>query len=208
MTNHLPQDPDLLRREIDTTRSDMGRTLEEIEDRVSPSRIKERQTERVRSRWEGVKSSVMGSADDLRDHGTDVAHEGQGRMDEAQQAVQDTVQQAPERLEDATRGNPLAAGMIAFGLGALAGSLFPASAPERRAASGLQEQFEEPLKGALKESGEEVKTELQEHAEVAVEETKQTAQHAAERVKTEAQESADHVQQRGQEAAEHVREQR
>ncbi len=204
MTNHLPQDPDLLRREIDTTRSDMGRTLEEIEDRVSPTRIKERQTERVRSRWEGVKTSVMGSADDLRDQGTDVAHEAQGRLDDVQQ----TVQESPERIEDATRGNPLAAGLIAFGLGALAGSFFPASTPERRAAAGLQEQFEEPLKQSLKESGDEVKGELQEHAEAAVEDTKHTAQEAAERVKTEAQDSAEHVQQRGQEAAEHVREQR
>jgi hypothetical protein len=204
MTNHLPQDPDLLRREIETTRSDMGRTLEEIEDRVSPTRIKERQTERVRSRWEGIRTSVMGSADDLRDHGTDVTHQAQRRLGDAQHAVQQT----PERVEGAARGNPLAAGLIAFGLGALAGSLFPASAPERRAAVGLQEQFEEPVKSALKESGEQVKAELQEHAEVAVEETKQTAQQAAARVKTEAQESADHVQQRGQEAAEHVREQR
>lgn len=208
MTNHLPQDPDLLRREIDTTRSDMGRTLEEIEDRVSPTRIKERQTERVRSRWEGAKTSVMGSADDLRDQGTDVAHQAQGRLDDAQQAVQQTVQETPERIEDATRGNPLAAGLVAFGLGALVGSLFPASPPERRAAAGLQEQFEEPLKQSLKESGDEVKGELQEHAEAAVEETKHTAQEAAERVKTEAQDSAEHVQQRGQEAAEHVREQR
>jgi ElaB/YqjD/DUF883 family membrane-anchored ribosome-binding protein len=204
MTNHLPQDPDLLRREIETTRTDMGRTLEEIEDRVSPTRIKERQTERVRSRWEGIRSSVMGSADDLRDHGTDVAHEAQGRLDDAQQAVQQT----PERIEDATRGNPLAAGLIAFGLGALAGSLFPASPPERRAAAGLQEQFEEPLKQSLKESGDEVKGELQQHAEAAVEETKQTAQQAAERVKTETQESVEHVQQRGEAAAENVREQR
>ena len=208
MTNHLPQDPDLLRREIETTRTDMGRTLEEIEDRVSPTRIRERQAERVRSRWEGVRSAVMGSADEVREHGTDLAHDAQGRLDDAQEAVQETVHQAPERIEDATRGNPLAAGMIAFGLGALAGSLFPASAPERRAAAGLQDRFEEPVKGALMESGEEVRAELQQHAELAVEETKQTAQHAAQRVKTEAQESAEHVQQRGQEAAEHVREQR
>jgi ElaB/YqjD/DUF883 family membrane-anchored ribosome-binding protein len=208
MTNHMPQDPDLLRSEIETTRSDMGRTLEELEDRVSPSRIKERQTERVRSRWEGIRSSVMGSADDVRAQGTDMAHQTQGRLEDAQQAMQGTVHQTPERIEDATRGNPLAAGMIAFGLGALAGSLFPASAPERRAAAGLQDQFEEPLRGALTASGEEAKAELQEHAEVAVEETKQTAQQAAEHVKTEARESADHVQQRGQAAAENVREQR
>jgi ElaB/YqjD/DUF883 family membrane-anchored ribosome-binding protein len=204
MTNHLPQEPDLLRREIETTRADMDRTLAELEDRVSPSRIRERQTERVRSRWEGIRTSVMGSADDLREHGTDVAHQAQGRLDD----VQETVQQTPDRIEDATRGNPLAAGLIAFGLGALAGSLFPASPPERRAAAGLQEQFEEPLKEAVKESGEEIKADLQEHAEVAVEETKQTAQQAAERVKSDAQDATEHVQHRAQDAAENVRAER
>ena len=108
MTNERTQDPDQLRREIAATRADMDRTLAELEDRVSPSRIRERQTAKVRSRWDGVKTSVMGSADEVND-----------TLDDAQQAVQ----QVPQELESATRGNPLAAGLIAFGIGSIAGVL-------------------------------------------------------------------------------------
>ena len=65
MTNELPQDTDTLRHEIQATRSDMDRTLAELEDRVSPTRIKERQAAKVRSRWDDVRTSVrevLGSA--------------------------------------------------------------------------------------------------------------------------------------------------
>jgi hypothetical protein len=201
MTNELPQDPEQLRREIAATRTDMDRTLAELEDRVSPTRIKERQTEKVRSRWADVKTSVMGATDDAQDRGAALADQAQGSLQDAQQAVKQT----PQQLEDATRGNPLAAGLIAFGVGALAGSLLPASPPERKVASDLRDQFEEPVKEQLQQSGEEVKTELQDHAQAAVEDTKQTAQQAAERVQHEAQASAEQAQDQAQDAADTVR---
>jgi hypothetical protein len=203
MTNELPQEPDQLRREIAATRTDMDRTLAELEDRVSPTRIKERQTAKVRSRWSDVKTSVMGSADDAQDRGAALADQAQGSLQDAQQAVK----HSPQQLEDATRGNPLAAGLIAFGIGALAGSLLPASAPERKVASELRDQFEEPVKEQLQRSGDEVRTELQDHAQVAVEDTKRTAQQAAERVQTDAQVSAEQVQVQAEDAAETVRNQ-
>jgi gas vesicle protein len=203
MTNELPQEPELLRREISATRTDMDRTLAEIEDRVSPTRIKERQTAKVRSRWADVKTSVMGSADEAQEHGAALADQAQSNLQDAQQAVRQT----PQQLEDATRGNPLAAGLIAFGVGALAGSLLPASSPERKVASELRDQFEEPVKEQLQRSGDEVRTELQEHAQDAIEDTKQTAQQAAERVKAEAEDSVEQVQGRAQDATETVRSQ-
>lgn len=201
MTNDLPQDPELLRREIARTRADMDRTLAELEDRVSPSRIKERQTQKVRSRWHDVRTSVMGSADEARTRASGMTDEAQGRMQNAQAAAQ----QAPQRMEDATRGNPIAAGLIAMGVGALVGSLLPPSRPEQQAASELREQFEEPVKRSMQESGEEVKGQLQEHAQQAAEDTKQTAQRGADRVKGEAQGSAEQVQGQAQEAASAVR---
>ena len=203
MTNELPQDPEQLRREIAATRTDMDRTLAELEDRVSPTRIKQRQTAKVRSRWDDVKTSVMGAADDAHDRGEALADQALDSLHDAEQAVKQT----PQQLEDATRGNPLAAGMIAFGLGALAGSLVPASAPERKVASELRDQFEEPVKEQLQHSGDELKTELQDHAQAAVEDTKQTAQQGAERVKGEAQASAEQVQDRAEHATDTVRSQ-
>lgn len=203
MTNEKPQDTDTLRRDIAATRTDMDRTLAELEDRVSPTRIKERQTAKVRSRWVDVKTSVMGSADDIQERGEDLADQAQGTLQDAQQAMQ----QAPEQLENATRGNPLAAGLIAFGIGSLAGSLLPASSPERRIADELRDQFEEPIKDQMQLSGDEVRTELQEHAQDAMEDTKQTAHDAADRVKDDTRDSAAQVQDQAQDAVGTVRSQ-
>ncbi len=203
MTNERAQDPEQLRREIAATRADMDRTLEELEDRVRPSRIKDRQTAKVRSRLERVKGSVMGSAQDVRDRGTAAA----GGVHDRIEGAQDAVHQAPQQLESAARGNPLAAGMIAFGIGALAGSLLPASSPERRMAAGLRDQFEEPLREALLESGQQVRTELQEHAQEVVEDTKESARQAAAHVRDDAGQAAGEVREHAQDATESVRSQ-
>ncbi len=186
-TTPLPADTDddaeRQRREIEATRADMGRTLETLEDRVSPTRIKERQTERIRGRWDRVRGSVMGSSD----HGSS---SGQGRAEEAK----DAVQNAPDKVEEATRGNPLAAGLIAAGIGALAGSLFPASGAERRLASELRDEFEEPLRSELQHAGQEMTDELRDHAQHSAEQVKSTAQDAAETTKQDAQSSAESLQ--------------
>jgi ElaB/YqjD/DUF883 family membrane-anchored ribosome-binding protein len=176
------------RHEIDATRADLGRTMERIEDRVSPTRIKERQTERLRGRFERAKSAVMGD-----DHGSD----GPGAKDriiDVTEDARDAVQHAPERLEDATRGNPLAAGLIAFGVGALVGTLLPTTEPERTLAGELEEKAQ-PVLDELREAGQEVAGELQEHAQHSMESVKDTARDAAETTRDDAQGAAQHVQQ-------------
>lgn len=191
------QDPDELRTEIARTRADMDATLAELEDRVSPSRIKDRQTEKVRSRWRSAKDSVMGSAED-----------GSARLHGAADSAQAAVHEAPDRVEQATRGNPLAAGLIAFGLGALAGTLLPPSKPEQDLATGLRDTFEEPVKQELQTAAHEIQDELEAHAERSVEEVKATAQDAVETTQQEAQRSAEQVQDRARGAADEVQQQR
>jgi ElaB/YqjD/DUF883 family membrane-anchored ribosome-binding protein len=216
--------PDELRRDIARTRADMDQTLAQIEDRVSPSRIKDRQVDRLRGRWDRTRQAVMGSVDDVRDGGggpdvgrraselgdrtSDRAGEMSERASDAAQHAADRARQTPERVEEVTRGNPLAVGLIAFGLGALAGSLAPSSAPERKLASGLRDEFEEPLREELQQAGQEVKEDLQEHAEQAVEETKQKAQREADRTTEEARGRAEDVRNEAERAADHVQEQR
>jgi ElaB/YqjD/DUF883 family membrane-anchored ribosome-binding protein len=210
------QQPEELRRDIARTRADMDQTLAQIEDRVSPSRIKDRQVDRLRGRWQRTREAVMGSegpdmsqrADRVGDQMSVRASEMTERASDAAQHAVDQARHAPERVEEMTRGNPLAAGIIAFGLGALAGSLAPSSTPERELARGLRDEFEEPLREELQRAGEDVKQDLQEHAQQAVEETKQTAQSAAERTTDEARGRAEHVRGEAERAAEHVQEQR
>lgn len=179
------QDPEALRAEIARTRADMDTTLAQLEDRVSPSRIRERQTEKVRSRWRSARESVMGSASG-----------GAGSVGDAAGSAQGAVQQAPERAEQMTRGNPLAAGLIAFGVGALAGSLLPTSDAEEELAGGLRDTFEEPVKQQLQSAAQDVRGELQDHAQHAAEDVKMRAEEAVATTKEGAQNSAQQVQDR------------
>jgi gas vesicle protein len=210
------QQPEELRRDIARTRADMDQTLAQIEDRVSPSRIKDRQVDRFRGRWERTREKVMGSeGPDVSERAGEVGDEMAHRADqvgerasEAAQHAADRARETPERVEELTRGNPLAVGLVAFGLGALAGSLVPSSGPERQLATGLRNEFEEPVKSELQTAGQEVKDDLQEHAQQAVEETKQTAQQAADRTTEEARGRAEEVRSEAEQAAENVQEQR
>lgn len=198
-----PTDPDELRREIAATRADMDRTLAQLEDQVSPRRITQRQTARARSRMQGAREAVMGTAQQAGARGSQAADQAQGRLRDAQQAATE----APQRAEETTRGNPLAAGLVVFGVGALAGSLLPPTPPEQRAAEELRDRFEEPVKDSLRQSGEEVRDQIQEHAQEAAEQTRQTAQESAERVRGETRESAEQVQGQARGAAQTVRSQ-
>ncbi len=219
----MSEQPEDLRRDIARTRAEMDQTLAQIEDRVSPSRIKERQVDRFRGRWERTRDAVMGSdgpdvgeragevgdrisqrADEIGDRASEVTD----RAGDAAQHAAERARQAPGQVEEVTRGNPLAAGLIAFGLGALAGSLAPSSAPERQLASGLRDEFEGPLKSELQTAGGAVKEDLQQHAQQAVEETKQTAQQAADRTTAEARGRAEEVRDEAERAAGNVQEQR
>jgi uncharacterized protein YjbJ (UPF0337 family) len=194
-------DPEALRSEIARTRADMDATLAQLEYRVSPTHIKERQTEKVRSRWRSAKESVMGSAQHTKDRVAGSASDGAG-------TVSETAQEAPERVEQMTRGNPLAAGLVAFGIGALAGTLLPATDPEQKLATGLRENFEEPVKQQMQAAGQEMKGELQDHAQQSAEQVKGRAQEAADTTKQQAQGSAQQVQGRAQEAKDEVQQQR
>ena len=170
-----------LRRDIEDTRSAMSGTLEAIGDRVSPKRIMERRRNRVVVWARDAKERVMGTADDLTSRIGDGAHE-------VGHAPQSVAASAKER----TKGSPLVAGGIAFGLGVLVGGVFPASRTERR----LGEQTmraAEPLKGELEDAGRQVADHLREPVREAVQDVKATAQAGAQQVQETAQEGADQV---------------
>ena len=192
-TNPSFDEAEQQRREIESTRSDMGHTLEQIEDRVSPERIKERQTQKMRSRWQQARQSVMGSSND--------GHGARERLSGATDNARETMQQAPDRLQDSTRGNPMAAGLIALGIGALAGSVLPVSNQERRAAGQLREELEEPMRSQLQDAGQQVTDTLKDDAQHAAEEVKSSAQQAAQRTKDDAQGSAERMKDEAKESS-------
>lgn len=86
-------------------------------------------------------------------------------------------------------GNPLAVGLIAFGVGWLAASLIPASSAEKEAGAAIKETAQ-PLVHEVTDAAKDMAQNLKEPAQDAVENVKQSAQDAAEEVKSEASSAA------------------
>jgi ElaB/YqjD/DUF883 family membrane-anchored ribosome-binding protein len=114
---------DELQRRVERRREDVGRDLEVIGDRVSPGRIAERTTGRARRRMDSVRDTVMGTAGGAREHASSAG---------------DRLGETEHQVEDQIKGNPLGAGLVAFGIGFLAGSVLPGSRRERELARSVE----------------------------------------------------------------------
>jgi len=187
------QSPEELRRDIEYTRAHMGDTLDAIGDRVSPGRIVERRKNRVVNGLSGVRDRVMGTA----------SAAGHTLGDTAGGTV-DTIKGAPEAVVQQTQGNPLVAGAVAFGVGVLMASVFPATAKEQEVAEQLKDKAQ-PLADDLKQTGQEIAEHLKEPAREAVESVKQAVTEGQQVVTDTAKDAADSTRQAAREGTETVR---
>ncbi|GAB2758458.1 DUF3618 domain-containing protein [Sinomonas soli] len=188
----MSQNPEEVRQDIEQTRARLGYDVDAVADKVTPSHIAHRQTEKIKGAMSGMKDRVMGTADDARASARDTVHGAGGTVEHAQQGV---VRK--------TRGNPLAAGLIAFGAGLLVSSLIPASEKEQELADTLKEKAQ-PLTQEVAGAAREVADHLKEPAQEAVASVKDTASSGAQNVKDEAQTQGGAVQDRVQEARQNV----
>lgn len=134
---------DELRVEIAEQREEIGRDVDALGDRVIPSRIVERRTEAIRTRVQGAKRSVMGDPDDAgRPSLGDRAGSAKDRAGDLAHGAATEVAGVPDRIRSGAEGNPLAAGLIAFGVGLLAATLLPTSRREEQLAEHVQPQVE------------------------------------------------------------------
>jgi hypothetical protein len=188
MTAH--NDPDHIRSDIARTRAGLSHDVDTLTETANPKNIAGRQADRVKGAARSVRDHVMGEPDDPYDSGTlgDTADELKRRGATAA----DTVTDAPQRIRQRARGNPLAAGLIAFGIGYLISSAIPSSQREQQAAERLQEKAE-PLKEQLTEAAQEVGDRLREPAKEAAESVKASAGGAVDTVKQEGQIAKDEV---------------
>ncbi len=179
----MSENPEVIRADIEATRARLGTNVDAVADKVTPSQIAQRQTDKVKDAVFGAKEKVRGATD----HVTGTA-----------------LSEAPHRLASRTEGSPLAAGLIAFGAGLLAASLFPASHKEREAAESLKTAAE-PLTAELSEAAGTVAEGLKEPARDAMENVKASAVDATEHAKAEGQQAAAEVKETSTAAAENVR---
>jgi hypothetical protein len=215
-------DPDEIRADIERTRAALSDDVDDLAESVKPKNVAGRQVGKVKEAASNLKDRVMGSDDDdysgsavgtvgdkassandavadrayaAKDAVTDKAYAARDTVSEKASEAGEAVRQAPASLKRRAQGNPLAAGVIAFGLGMLVSSLIPSSEKEREAVSQLQENLE-PVKEKAAEVAKDVGESL-----------KPAAQEAAESVKTTAQEGVETVRQEGQSAAQDVKDQ-
>jgi gas vesicle protein len=175
---------DQLRRQADDQRERMGETLDAIGDRLSPERMIQRRKAAVGQRARRVKDTVMGSPGYVEP----VARRMREQAHDATQAVQHT----PEMIAEQTRGNPIAAGLIAFGGGLLLATLMPKSETEQRLVQQAQPQLQQATE-QLKEAGREIASDAKEHMQEAATQVKSTGSEAADAVRDQARSSAEEV---------------
>jgi hypothetical protein len=202
-----------LERDIMRQRMQLGDNVDALVEKVSPTQAAKRSVGRVAEKATSVKDRIMGHDSDpapdtaysagnwdtdpvyasaYPDSGpstkealADKAGDAKDSLVSAKDSAVDSVGSAAESTKVRAQGNPLAAGLIAFGVGWLAASLIPASKTEQRAGTALRERAEEPVKAAGQQLGEKAK-ELAGHLE-------QPAKEAAGRVQQSATEGVQEV---------------
>jgi hypothetical protein len=185
-------DPAVIRAQIEQTRADLSNNVNALTDSVNPSSVAKRQTAKVKGAVTGVKDKVMGTAADAG-----------SQLGTAQATVADTISSAPAQLRASAGGNPLAAGLIAFGVGWLTASLLPASQAEQEAATKVKDTAAPIVTDAAKE----VAGNLKQPAQQAVDTVKDTASEAAATVKDEGSSAAHDIGEQARTAKDAVQDQ-
>jgi gas vesicle protein len=186
MTNN----PDEIRADIEATRVELGSDVDALADKVTPSKIVHRQGRKVRSAVGSVKDRVMGVADDAKDSASSAG---------------DTLADAGHTAVAKAQGNPLAVGLIAFGVGWLAASLIPASEKEKQLGASVKEAAQ-PLLQQVGDVAKEMAGDLKEPAQEAAQAVKDSATDAVQSVKSETSSAVDDVKDQAGEAKHAVQE--
>jgi hypothetical protein len=166
-------------------------------------------TDRVSGTASSAASSVQDAASSAASSVQGAASSAAGTVQDAASTAVGAVQEAPQAIRRQTRGNPLAAGLIAFGAGWLVSSLLPASRREQELADQAKQVAQEKVQPAAQQVAQQVATEVKENlrepAQQAVESVRSTAQDAKDTVTDEGRSAAQDVQGRAQDAAGNVR---
>lgn len=176
--------PDEIQRNIERTRASLSADVDRLNEKVSPAKAVGRRVGRIKGTATSVKVRVMGSADEssgLRGAGGSMssgASSAKQAVSSAASSVSDAASGAPQTVRRQTQGNPLAAGLIAFGIGWLVSSLPPATEREQDVAK-LAEDKAGELAEPLKEKAQEMASSMQEPLQQSVEQVKSAATDAA-----------------------------
>ena len=192
----MAEEPERLKRDIENTRASLTRDVDLLAEKASPGKVAQR-------RWNTVREKVMGSADQVRETAVGGVREKASLLSDQASHLGDVaggkahdaagaVRSVPRAAADRAQGNPLAAGVIAFGVGLLAAGLIPVTDAERRAGQQLKDGGGD-LTGTVKDFAAGLRDDLSGTVQHAVEEVKGTAQEAARTATEQARSSAQHA---------------
>lgn len=173
---------DQLTEEIAATRARMDGTLDDVAERAGPGRLKQR----ARRALESTRETIMGTAGD------------------AQERVSETTRQAGSTVREQSN-SPLAAGVVAFGAGLLAGSVVPESRTENKLSREVQHKIQDPLREHGQEAVEQVSDQVGERASQAKDRVVAEARDAKDDVSSDLRARGEAVKGHASDAADDVR---
>jgi len=202
----MSNDPDQIRADIERTRAELSQDVDAFGEQVRPSALAQRQVDKVKGSALSLKDRIMGTAHDAKDRVASTAHDAKDRVAGSAHDAKDRVAgtahgatssvsstassaahavgETPQLVRRQTEGNPLAAGLIAFGIGWLASSLLPSTRVEQDAARRGQDSTS-GLVDEVKSAAQDVAQNLREPAQEAVQAVKDRASEAASTLKDE-----------------------
>ena len=187
--------PEQIQRDIEGTRQSLSADVDRLTEKVSPGRVVSRRVDRVKGTAGSLKDRVMGSmpdTDSLRSAGGSAGStlsSATGAVGNAVSGIGDAASSAPQAVRQQAQGNPLAAGLVAFGVGMVIASLAPASQKEQDLAA----QAEDKARGPLQDKAKEVASELQGSAQESVQQIKDVASQGASDTADQARSAAEDV---------------
>ena len=195
--------PEQIQQDIEGTRRALSQDVDRLSEKVSPGRVVSRRVDRLKSGASSMREKVMGSVPDPKKvtaatsdaagsglaSAKDTVGSAASTVGDAASTVGDAVTGAPQAVKQQTQGNPLGAGLVAFGIGLVLSSMVPASAREKNLASEAQDKAMGPLQDKAKEMASELQGSVQESAE----QVKQVATNAASDTADQARSAVDDV---------------
>lgn len=166
---------DELTAQIDTTRTRLDGTLDDIGHRAGPGGLGER-----------VRGAVGGSKDTLTRAGATSRDRAGGALSGAASSAKDVGRQ-----------NPLATGLLAFGAGLVVGSILPETPAEHTVAREVQSKAQGPLREQLAGSARQITSQVADRADEAKD-------HVIEETNAAATEVVDDVRMRKESVAAHA----
>jgi len=178
--------------DIEATRGELTRDIDELTDKLSPQRIVERRKDAARGRLSSVRDKLMGKASDVRSSASSAGGSAGGALN----SVKGSTRSAVSTVESTAEGRPLSAGLVAFGAGMLISALLPPSSKETEIADTALKSAKEhaqPLVDQAKAAGQDIGHNLADSANESVQQVRERAQEGVQNVKEEGHSSAQQV---------------